>query len=119
MVEKKKSFSELSPGKKRLFALLGAAGVVIIFAAASEMLFSPASKDKAPKNDVQRNVLTDTNTRQLGIDGLSASVQRMRREITELSNSLGKYMESQEAQQKNRNLELDKELASMSFPKNG
>ena len=86
MVEKKKSFSELSPGKKRLFALLGAAGVVIIFAAASEMLFSPASKDKAPKNDVQRNVLTDTNTRQLGIDGLSASVQRMRREITELSN---------------------------------
>ena len=49
MVEKKKSFSELSPGKKRLFALLGAAGVVIIFAAASEMLFSPASKDKAPK----------------------------------------------------------------------
>ena len=36
MVEKKKSFSELSPGKKRLFALLGAAGVVIIFAAASE-----------------------------------------------------------------------------------
>ena len=70
MVEKKKSFSELSPGKKRLFALLGAAGVVIIFAAASEMLFSPASKDKAPKNDVQRNVLTDTNTRQLGIDGL-------------------------------------------------
>lgn len=113
MVEKKKSFSELSPGKKRLFALLGAAGVVIIFAAASEMLFSPASKDKAPKNDVQRNVLTDTNTRQLGIDGLSASVQRMRREITELSNSLGKYMESQEAQQKNRNLELDKELASI------
>ena len=77
------------------------------------MLFSPASKDKAPKNDVQRNVLTDTNTRQLGIDGLSASVQRMRREITELSNSLGKYMESQEAQQKNRNLELDKELASI------
>lgn len=113
MVEKKKSFSELSPGKKRLFALLGAAGVVIIFASASEMLFSPASKDKAPKNDVQRNVLTDTNTRQLGIDGLSASVQRMRREITELSNSLGKYMESQEAQQKNRNLELDKELASI------
>lgn len=110
---KKKSFSELSPGKKRLFALLGAAGVVIIFASASEMLFSPASKDKAPKNDVQRNVLTDTNTRQLGIDGLSASVQRMRREITELSNSLGKYMESQEAQQKNRNLELDKELASI------
>ena len=86
MVEKKKSFLELRPGKKRLFALLGAAGVVIIFAAASEMLFSPASKDKAPKNDVQRNVLTDTNTRQLGIDGLSASVQRMRREITELSN---------------------------------
>lgn len=113
MAEKKKSFSELSPGKKRLFALLGAAGVVIIFAAASEMLFSPASKDKAPKNDVQRNVLTDTNTRQLGIDGLSASVQRMRREITELSNSLGKYRESQEAQQKNRNLELDKELASI------
>lgn len=109
----KSKWTNMSPKKKRAFALSGVLAAFLLVAMGSDMLFTPKKKDKAQDESVSRNVLTDTNTRQLGIDGLAASVQRLRREVSDLSTTVSKYIESQDSLQRNRNLDLDKEISSL------
>lgn len=113
MSDKKIDFKNLSPKQKRLFAIAGTIGVVVVLAFSTDWLFSPKGDTKAKRQDVERHVLTNADTRKLGIDGLSAAVSRMRREIQDLSATVNRNQQEGEREQKNRSAALEKELTDL------
>lgn len=102
-----------SPAQKRILTIVGIAAAVLSVMWVGDLLMTKDNTQHAPKNDVVRNVLTDTDTRKLGIDGLAASLQRLRREMSTLSEQMTKYTETQERLTQQRNTTVDKELADL------
>lgn len=86
----KAQWEQLSPNMKRGLAVGGIAGGLIVMV----MLFSPSPDDGSASRNRQetiRHILTDTNTRDVGVDSLAASVKllgerndQLRREVERL-----------------------------------
>lgn len=91
----RQTWENLSPRNKRIAIIAGGAGVLLLFVA----LFSgdnSSSGKKRPDENI-RHILTDRNTREVGIDGLSADLKLMsrdnanlRKELEKISAELGK-----------------------------
>lgn len=117
MAQAKKTWQDwwaaISPAQKRILTIAGIAAAVLSVMWIGDLLMAKDNTKHAQKNDVVRNVLTDTDTRKLGIDGLAASLQRLRREMSTLSEQMTKYTETQERLTQQRNTTVDKELADL------
>lgn len=88
--------SKLTPGQKRYgaigLAILAAAGVMF----GADQFVTPTEQTKGPKpEDVNHNVFTTTNSREYSIESLGASVQRLRREISDFNQTLKGTLERQ------------------------
>ena len=91
MAEKKVSsltlfWEELNPNQRRIAAIVGILAVVFVFMA---MLTGGEEElvKKKPES-MKRSVLSDVNTRSIGIDALNAKVKSVVKENAELKNSL-------------------------------
>ena len=91
MAEKKVSsltlfWEELNPNQRRIAAIVGILAVVFVFMA---MLTGGEEEliKKKPES-MKRSVLSDVNTRSIGIDALNAKVKSVVKENTELKNNL-------------------------------
>ena len=91
MAEKKVSsltlfWEELNPNQRRIAAIVGILAVVFVFMA---MLTGGEEElvKKKPES-MKRSVLSDVNTRSIGIDALNAKVKSVVKENTELKNIL-------------------------------
>lgn len=113
--EKKLSswWANLSPQAKRIVVISIIGGGILLLAFGSDSFFTP--KEKAHKSDkeVVRNVLTEADTRKLGIDALSAQVQKLRREINDLSDTVSRNIKDQDSIRRSRNGEVDKQLTDL------
>lgn len=80
------SVPKLSTFESRIDAWLTLKGVLVIVAAA--WLLTPGDRDErngvSSKEETTRHILTDRSTREVGIDQLTASVEMMSRETTDL-----------------------------------
>ena len=91
MAEKKVSsltlfWDELNPNQRRIAAIIGILAVIFIFMA---MLTGGEEElvKKKPES-MKRSVLSDVNTRSIGIDALNANVKAVVKENTDLKNKL-------------------------------
>lgn len=82
----KRFWSELDPNKKRWVAVAG--GVFVLFAVVTMFSGEPKKEDKRGRQDTIKHVLTDKNTREIGIDSLSADVKMVSRENADLKKEL-------------------------------
>ncbi|MFU7605998.1 TrbI/VirB10 family protein (plasmid) [Klebsiella pneumoniae] len=82
----KQFWAGLDPNKKRWVAISG--GVFVLFTVVT--IFSGESKqeEKRGRQETIKHVLTDKNTREIGIDSLSADVKMVSRENSDLKKEL-------------------------------
>ncbi len=82
----KQFWTGLDPNKKRWVAISG--GVFVLFTVVT--IFSGESKqeEKRGRQETIKHVLTDKNTREIGIDSLSADVKMVSRENSDLKKEL-------------------------------
>lgn len=108
-----KLFASMSPKAQRntKVALFAASACLVIWIGNSA--FEQDEEPKKKRNDVVRNILTNSDTRQLGIDGLAASVQRMRHEVGDLSAAVKKLSENTDRDEKRRAQEMSRELTEL------
>lgn len=108
-----KFFESMSPKAQRntKVALIAAGACLIIWIGNSA--FQQDEEPKKKRNDVVRNILTNSDTRQLGIDGLAASVQRMRHEVSDLTVAVRKISETADREEKRRAEEMSRELTEI------
>lgn len=108
-----KLFASMSPKAQRntKVALIAAGACLVIWIGNSA--FEQDEEPKKKRNDVVRNILTNSDTRQLGIDGLAASVQRMRHEVGDLSAAVKKIADKADRDEKRRALEMSRELTEI------
>jgi conjugal transfer pilus assembly protein TraB len=80
----------LSPGVQR-WAAFGAAGAVVLGIAAVTVATTAAPR-QAPtaQEKLVRNLLTDTDPRSLGIEGLATRLERMEKHVTEVQDQIEK-----------------------------
>jgi conjugal transfer pilus assembly protein TraB len=108
-------WNELDPKRKRYVALIGG-GIALISVLA---LFSsrPAHEKPEPRSgqDAIRHILTDRNTREIGIDSLSADVKLVSRENDILKKELDKLRRELERAQRGsgQSAEVDRALARL------
>lgn len=102
-----------TPGRKRWVNIALLVGVILVVMWGADKLISKDDTQKKGKTEVVRNVLTDTDTRQLGIDGLSAQVTRMRREVSELTDEFRRYVQTKDSESKRQREALDKDLTTI------
>lgn len=83
----KNFWENLDPHKKRHMAIMG--GAIALFAIVAMFSNEPVeSEGQRGRQDTIRHVLTDTNTREIGIDSLSADVKLVARDNDELRREL-------------------------------
>ncbi|MFB1486827.1 TrbI/VirB10 family protein, partial [Thiocapsa sp. C4-3m] len=84
-------WESLSPNAKRVAALGGGVFVVSVLTAGS-FLFAPAQtpglQSPSPRDTLVRNILTDADPRQLGIEALVNRLERMEKRMSEVQRNL-------------------------------
>jgi conjugal transfer pilus assembly protein TraB len=84
-------WESLSPNAKRVAALGGGVFVVSVLTAGS-FLFAPAQtiglQSPSPRDTLVRNILTDADPRQLGIEALVNRLERMEKRMSEMQRNL-------------------------------
>ena len=84
-------WENLSPNAKRVAALGGGVFVVSVLTAGS-FLFAPAQtpglQSPSPRDTLVRNILTDADPRQLGIEALVNRLERMEKRMSEVQRNL-------------------------------
>ncbi len=84
-------WDNLSPNAKRVAALGGGVFVVSVLTAGS-FLFAPAQtmglQPPSPRDTLVRNILTDADPRQLGIEALVNRLERMEKRMSEVQRNL-------------------------------
>ncbi|UHD15047.1 TrbI/VirB10 family protein [Thiocapsa bogorovii] len=84
-------WENLSPNAKRVAALGGGVFVVSVLTAGS-FLFAPAQppglQSSSPRDTLVRNILTDADPRQLGIEALVNRLERMEKRMSEVQRNL-------------------------------
>lgn len=106
-------WSELDPKKKRWVAVSG--GVFALFAVVTVFSGEPKKEEKRGRQDTIKNVLTDKNTREIGIDSLSADVKMVSRENADLKKALERVNSELEQNKKNagKDADVDRELSRL------
>ncbi|CEE92462.1 hypothetical protein XNA1_2900020 [Xenorhabdus nematophila str. Anatoliense] len=84
----KRFWTELDPQKKRWVAIAG--GLFVLFAVVTMFSGEPKKEEKRGRQETIKHVLTDKNTREIGIDSLSADVKMVSRENSDLKKELEK-----------------------------
>ncbi|HBC3491252.1 TPA: conjugal transfer protein TraB [Vibrio alginolyticus] len=84
----KRFWTELDPKKKRWVAIAG--GLFVLFAVVTMFSGEPKKEEKRGRQETIKHVLTDKNTREIGIDSLSADVKMVSRENSDLKKELEK-----------------------------
>ncbi len=74
----KRFWTQLDPNKKRWVSIAG--GVFVLFAVVTMFSGEPKKEEKRGRQETIKHVLTDKNTREIGIDSLSADVKMVSRE---------------------------------------
>lgn len=83
----REGWENLSPNAKRAAALGGGLLVVVAITAGSLLIAPPTSRDpyaQSPRDTLVRNILTDADPRQLGMEALVNRLERMERRMGEL-----------------------------------
>jgi conjugal transfer pilus assembly protein TraB len=109
----KEALDKIPPKTKRYGAIAGALGAILVLSWAGNTVITDSGDKSDPRKDVKTNILTNTNTRALGIDGLSASVQRMRREISELNDVVSNYIKNKDEATAKRDKAVDQALSDL------
>lgn len=91
----RKAWVNLPPQRKRAAVM---AGIVIAVLGISYILTSSSSSERKRSHQKAeiRNVLTDTDTREVGIDAISAQIKRLERQQYELSKRMDRLINKQE-----------------------
>ena len=80
----------LSPGVQR-WAAFGAAGALVLgIAAVTVATTAPPHRAPTAQEKLVRNLLTDTDPRSLGIEGLATRLERMEKHVTEVQEQIEK-----------------------------
>ncbi len=111
--EKKKLFGNMSPRKQRWAKVALIIAVCVLVFLAFNAAYKLTTDKKPERDDIQRNVLTGNDTRQRSIDGLSASVQRMRSEIKDVSSQVQKLSDSVGKDEQRKQQQLEKEFSDL------
>ncbi|PDN26531.1 TraB/VirB10 family protein [Salmonella enterica] len=82
----KRFWTQLDPNKKRWVSIAG--GVFVLFAVVTMFSGEPKKEEKRGRQETIKHVLTDKNTREIGIDSLSADVKMVSRENSDLKKEL-------------------------------
>ncbi|EEA6086734.1 conjugal transfer protein TraB, partial [Salmonella enterica subsp. enterica serovar Newport] len=82
----KRFWTQLDPNKKRWVSIAG--GVFVLFAVVTMFSGEPKKEEKRGRQETIKHVLTDKNTRKIGIDSLSADVKMVSRENSDLKKEL-------------------------------
>ncbi len=90
MINLKSRWASLSPGVQRVVAW-GAGGSVLLLLAAIAVQSAGAPTPRGSAQDkLVRNLLTDTDPRSLGIEGLAARLERMEQHVDDVKKALAK-----------------------------
>jgi len=84
-------WENLSPNAKRAAALGGGLLVVVAITAGSLLIAPPTTRDpyaQSPRDTLVRNILTDADPRQLGMEALVNRLERMEKRLGELNQKL-------------------------------
>ncbi len=108
------AWDNLNPKHKRWLAI-GLGGVVIISVVALFSGGEPTERRKTSREDSIRHILTDTNTREVGIDALSADLKLVTRENETLRRDLERFKEevARNSVQASADKALSRDLARM------
>lgn len=106
-------WSELDPKKKRWVAVAG--GVFALFAVVTVFSSEPKKEERRGRQETIKNVLTDKNTREIGIDSLSADVKMVSRENADLKKALERVNSEleQNKQKAGKGADVDREISRL------
>ncbi len=90
MIHFKTQWATLSPGVQRVVAWGAGASVLLVLAALAVHSAGPPTPKGTPQDKLVRNLLTDTDPRSLGIEGLAARLERMEQHVDEVKKALAR-----------------------------
>lgn len=109
MFEKfKQSWETMPPNRKRLFAVVGAAAIVVSAIAIFQTEPQQRTRGTDPKTDQVKNVFTDRSARGETMDSMSGSIRRLQRE----NDQLRKDITALRNQEQRNNAKAQKDLES-------
>jgi len=86
----KTQWAALSPGVQRVVAWGAGASVLLVLAALAVQSAGPPAPKGTAQETLVRNLLTDTDPRSLGIEGLAARLERMEHHVDDVKQALAK-----------------------------
>ncbi|MEK9497187.1 TraB/VirB10 family protein [Photorhabdus sp. P32] len=109
----KRYWTELDPNKKRYVAIVS--GVLALFAVVTIFSGKSPKKETLGRQETIRHVLTDKNTREIGIDSLSADVKMVSRENSDLKKELERVKKEVEGNKSasDKSTDVSRELAHL------
>ncbi len=90
MIDLKTRWATLSPGVQRAVAWGAGGSVLLILAAIAVQSAGTPTPRGSPQEKLVRNLLTDTDPRSLGIEGLAARLERMEQHVDDVKKALAK-----------------------------
>ena len=90
MITLKTQWAALSPGVQRVVAWGAGASVLLVLAALAVQSAGPPAPKGTAQETLVRNLLTDTDPRSLGIEGLAARLERMEHHVDDVKQALAK-----------------------------
>ena len=93
-----KVWEPLPPNQKRIAVIAGALGLLSILVVLGLPADESSSSYEAPKVDDMTSILTEANTRELGIDSVSAEIRNLKHENRKTTNALDKAKREQNQQ---------------------
>jgi conjugal transfer pilus assembly protein TraB len=90
VIDLKTRWESLSPGVQRVVAWGAGGSVLLVLAAIAVQSAGPPSPRGSAQDKLVRNLLTDTDPRSLGIEGLAARLERMEQHVDDVKKALAK-----------------------------
>ena len=90
MIDLKTRWASLSPGVQRVAAWGAGGSVLLVLAVIAVQSAGPPSPRGSAQDKLVRNLLTDTDPRSLGIEGLAARLERMEQHVDDVKKALAK-----------------------------
>ncbi|MND27419.1 Bacterial conjugation TrbI-like protein [compost metagenome] len=106
-------WSEIDPKKKRWIAV--SSGLFALFAVVTVFSGEPKKEAGRGRQDTIKNVLTDKNTREIGIDSLSADVKMVSRDNADIKKALERISSelAQNKQKAGQDAVVDREISRL------